>query len=113
MSSESTFNRVIALFNQSDQAGWKDLEPLLDDKVVVKKVDDPDAIGPKKTLLNYLRGMQEKPFMDPGQYDVHPVSPRAEVISGSGGYKDDAAATLEPFAYTFVFSQNKQDQWQL
>ena len=59
-SSASNFRAVVECFNKQQ---WQEIAELLHQNVMVKKVDDADSIGPKRTLLNYLRGMQELPQM--------------------------------------------------
>ena len=116
MTAEQTFNHVIRYFNEQD---WGSIEDYLADGLMVKKVDDPDRVGPKRTLMNYLRGMDETPYMSAGTYHVQTLDaahPKTVVISGQGSYVDDTSKQgqrPEAMAYTFTFSQDNKDNWLL
>jgi hypothetical protein len=114
-----TFNDAVTYFNAGSAGGagalaaWTNLEGLLDVSLIVKKVDDPkDVLVPKSTVMAYLRGQEDTPiFTTLTPPTVTKLGLASAVISGTGQYKDSAAAPSEDLAYCFVLSQDGTGKW--
>lgn len=106
---QQTFKDAYQYFNNQD---WTKLEPLLDDNVTMKQIDDPVLYHQKKTdVMNYFRGTgsKDKANFTPTSSDYRTVG-NMGLVQGSADWKGTSTKKAVSIAYAFAF-KNVNGSW--
>jgi hypothetical protein len=107
------FFQAVRAFNNQD---LPDLAELLDDNVVLNKIDHPfDPVHPKSKVLNYLetKVMRDKPQFAP--FGPITINTATQQISGQAIWEDfdSEVRTSRPISYQFGFTLHSDQKWYL